>query len=126
MPQQYVSRQQEITAAYLKALDNHLADIVEGRETDMKEISDFASQLHIHPVHLSNTIKTATGKSACYFFEHKIIAIAKSLLENTTMSVREIAHLLTYDPSNFTKFFKAYVNKTPRQYRLDFISENDA
>ena len=119
MAQQLQSRPEEITSAYLKALDNHLTDIVEGREVDVKEINEIAELLHIHPTHLSNTIKLATGKSACYFYEHKIIEIAKSLLEQHTKTITEIAHLLTYDPSNFTKFFKSYVQKTPSQYRKD-------
>ena len=116
-----ISRQEEITSKFLKALDNHLNDVVEGRTDTMKEINEIAELLHIHPTHLSNTVRLATGKSACSFYEHKIIDIAKSLLENTQYSIAEIAHTLTYDPSNFTKFFKAYVNKTPTQYRADFL-----
>lgn len=115
-----ISRQEEITSKYLKALDNHLNDVVEGRTDRMKEINEIAEQLHIHPTHLSNTVRQFTGKSACSFYEHKIIDIAKLLLEQTPKSIAEIAHILTYDPSNFTKFFKVYVNKTPKQYRVDF------
>jgi len=121
MTHQSTPRQEEITNAYLKALDDHLGDIVEGREGTMKEINEIAEQLHIHPTHLSNTVKLATGKSACYFFEHKIIDIAKKLLEQQDKSITEIAHQLTYDPSNFTKFFKQYVHKTPGQYRKDLL-----
>jgi len=119
-----MTRQEEITKRYLEALDNHLADLVEGRTNDIKEINEIAELLHIHPTHLSNTIKQATGKSACYFYEHKIIDIAKSLLDNSSKSISDIAYLLTYDPSNFTKFFKSYVNKTPSQYRKDSVKNN--
>lgn len=124
MSQQLYSRKDEITSAYLKALDDHLADIVEGRTADMKEINEIAELLYIHPTHLSNTVKLATGKSACYFYEHKIIEIAKTLLQQRTRSVTSVAYQLTYDPSNFTKFFKAYVHKTPGQYRKDFFKNN--
>lgn len=124
MAQQLKTRPEEITSDYLKALDDHLADIVEGRTTIMKEVNEIAELLHIHPTHLSNTIKLATGKSACYFYEHKIIDMAKALLEQSTESITHIAHRLTYDPSNFTKFFKAYVNKTPGQYRKDLLKNN--
>lgn len=124
MSQQLYSRKDEITSAYLKALDDHLADIVEGRTADMKEINEIAELLYIHPTHLSNTVKLATGKSACYFYEHKIIEIAKTFLQQRTRSVTSVAYQLTYDPSNFTKFFKAYVHKTPGQYRKDFFKNN--
>lgn len=121
MPQPPPSRKTEITTAYLQALDDHLADLVEGRTGDMKEVNEIAELLHIHPTHLSNTIKLATGKSACYFYEHKIIDIAKSLLEQPGKSISDVARLLTYDPSNFTKFFKAYVHQTPGQYRKEHL-----
>lgn len=124
MTDQKISRQEEITSRYLNALDNHLSDLVEGRTGDMKEIQEIAELLHIHPTHLSNTIRLATGKSACYFYEHKIIDIAKSLLEQNTKSITDIAYLLTYDPSNFTKFFKSYVNKTPSKYRADYLKKS--
>jgi AraC-like DNA-binding protein len=124
MAQPFYSRKDEITSAYLKALDDHLADIVEGRTTVMKEINEIAELLHIHPTHLSNTVKLATGKSACYFYEHKIIEIAKTLLQQGTKSVTDVAYQLTYDPSNFTKFFKSYVHQTPGQYRKDFFKNN--
>jgi AraC family transcriptional regulator of adaptative response / methylphosphotriester-DNA alkyltransferase methyltransferase len=119
-----MTRQEEITSRYLNALDNHLADLVEERTSDMKEINEIATLLHVHPTYLSNTIKRTTGRSACYFYEYKIIDIAKSLLEQNAKSITDIAHLLTYDPSNFTKFFKAYVHKTPTHYRADFLKNN--
>jgi AraC family transcriptional regulator of adaptative response / methylphosphotriester-DNA alkyltransferase methyltransferase len=110
-------RRDEITSAYLKALDRHLADLLADRTLDMMEVNEIAEQLNIHPTHLSNTIKLTTGKSACYFYEHKIIDIAKALLQDPSKSISHVARLLTYDPSNFTKFFKAYVNQTPGEYR---------
>ena len=55
------ARQHEITSNYLSEIDKHLSDIVEGRATEMFEIKEFADILHIHPTHLSNTIKLATG-----------------------------------------------------------------
>ena len=120
MTKELISRQDEITSKFLKAIDEHLVDIVQGRADTMMEINEIAKQLNIHPTHLSNTVRLTTGKSACSFYEHKIIDIAKSLLEKTQNSITEIAHTLTYDPSNFTKFFKAYVNK---KYREDFLKK---
>ncbi len=110
-------RQREITADYMVALDKHLDDILTGRALDMFEIRDFADQMHIDARHLSNTIKLVTGKAPCYFYEHKIMDIARRELQETDASVSEIAVRLTYDPSNFVKFFKRYQGVTPKQYR---------
>ena len=117
LPPNLFARQHEITADYLREVDRHLADIVAGRATEMFEVRDFAGILCIHPTHLSNTIKEATGHSPCYFFEERILEIARQLLHNPSRSVADIAANLTYDPSNFTKFFKRFQGCTPKQYR---------
>lgn len=120
VPKKILARQYEITDDFLKEIDKHLLNIVEERVTVMFEIRDFADILHIHPRHLSNTIKFATGHAPCFYFEEKILDIAKRLLEKNELSIHAIASLLTYDPSNFTKFFKRFTGQTPKEYREAF------
>jgi AraC family transcriptional regulator of adaptative response / methylphosphotriester-DNA alkyltransferase methyltransferase len=43
------------------------------------------------------------------------------MLEENTMPINAIASLLTYDPSNFTKFFKRFSGETPKAYRDRFL-----
>jgi AraC family transcriptional regulator of adaptative response / methylphosphotriester-DNA alkyltransferase methyltransferase len=125
IPKKILARQHEITADFLIAVDKHLNDIMENRVMDMMEIRDFADDLHIHPTHLSNTIKLTTGKAPCYFFEEKIMNIAKKMLRDTSIPIAEIASQLTFDPSNFTKFFKRFEGITPKQYGEEmFISSS--
>ena len=126
MPQKILARQHEIVADYYRAVDQHLADILAGRATEMLEIRDLAAQLCIHPTHLSNTVKLATGHPACYYFEAQIMAIARQLLADTTRTAADIAANLTYDPSNFTKFFKHFAGCTPKQYREQVWAERRA
>ena len=121
LPKKIFARQREITADFLTEVDKHLLDIIEGRTDTMLEIRDFAQIMHIHPTHLTNTVKQATGNSPCYFFEDKILSIAKTMLEKNDRSINAIATLLTYDPSNFTKFFKKFAGQTPKQYRDAFL-----
>ena len=110
-------RQKEIVRQYLKVLDEHIDQLKSGNAVRALEIRDFASLLHVHPVHLSNTIKEVTGQSSCSFYEARLLEISKELLLNTKMSIGEIAIRLTYDPSNFTKFFKNYTGTTPKKFR---------
>ena len=124
IPKKILARQHEITVDYLKAVDKHLDDLMNNRVMDMLEIRDFADQLHIHPIHLSNTIKLATGKSPCWFFEEKIMTIAKNMLADQRLSINQVATRLTFDPSNFTKFFKRFEGVTPKQYREELFVES--
>jgi AraC family transcriptional regulator of adaptative response / methylphosphotriester-DNA alkyltransferase methyltransferase len=111
------ARQKEIVHQYEAELDKHMLELKAGEVEIMHEISDFARMLNIHPVHLSNTVKEVTGRSACDLFEHRLVILSKEMLANTNLPVAEIARQLTYDPSNFTKFFKKYVKMTPKEYR---------
>lgn len=117
LPKKIFARQHEIFADFLKEIDIHLEDIVTGRATEMFHIKDFAAKLFIHPTHLSNTIKLTTGKAPCFFFEEKLMKISRELLAETDEPIARIAERLTYDPSNFTKFFKHFESITPKQYR---------
>lgn len=111
-------RQQEIVTTYQLLLRNHLQDLRHGRANTTYEVGDLADQMHMHPVHLSNTIKEVTGKSPCYFYEHGLMEISKDMILNTKLSIAAIARHLMYDPSNFNKFFKSYAGVTPHQFRL--------
>ncbi|QMU30611.1 helix-turn-helix domain-containing protein [Adhaeribacter radiodurans] len=116
-------RQRQIRTEFLKELDKHILDVATGRVETMFEIKEFANLLHIHPRHLTNTVKLTTGKHPCFYFEERILAAAKQMLSENKMSIAQIATLLTYDPSNFTKFFKRYTGQTPKQFREEVVRE---
>lgn len=118
-----ISRNEEIFQNFLSLIDEHLNDLIGGRVDTMFELRDFAKRLFIHPGHFSNVIKEHTGKHPCYFFEKKILVIAKDLLQEAQYSVADVARILTYDPSNFTKWFKAFEGITPSQYRARLIKQ---
>lgn len=111
------ARKKEIVGQFLHELDIHIADLKVGRADHAYEIRDLARILHIHPVHLSSTVKEVTGRSTCDHFEERLVNVSKELLLTTDMSISSIALQLTYDPSNFTKFFKHFTGVTPRMFR---------
>jgi AraC-type DNA-binding domain-containing proteins len=110
-------RQREIVDQYIAELDKHVEALRKGETDEVKEIREFAQILHVHPVHLSHTIKEVTGKTSCDLFEERMVKVSKELLLTTNMTIAQIAMQLTYDPSNFTKFFKQYTGITPKQFR---------
>ena len=117
LPKKILSRQAEITQEFLVQVDKHLADVLSGKAEKMYHIKDFAAIMFVHPVHLSNTIKMSTGHSPCYFFEEKLMDEARRLLREGKTSISEIADRLTFDTSNFTKFFKRFEGVTPSAFR---------
>jgi len=110
-------RKKEIAKEYIAQLDAHIQQLKEGKADRAFEIRDFAQMLHVHPVHLSNTIKEVTGQSTCDLYEERLIKISKDLLLHTDLNIAVIARQLTYDPSNFTKFFKHFSGITPKKFR---------
>lgn len=112
-----MKRAEEITLAYFALLDSHLADIVSGKVIEMMELNQIAGALSISPAHLSDTIQATRGHHPCHFYDGKILEHAMRLLVETDMSIAEIARLLTYEPTNFSKFFKKFRYETPGQFR---------
>ncbi len=111
------ARQEEIVQLYLAELDKHMNELKLGQSEKTLEIKDFAEKLFIHPTHLSNTLHEVLGKSPCDIYEEKLISIAKELIVSTKKPIGHIAEILTFDPSNFTKFFKSYAGVTPKKFR---------
>ncbi|MCE7042795.1 AraC family transcriptional regulator [Dyadobacter sp. CY312] len=112
-----MKRSEEITHAYFDFLDKHLADILSGNVTEMMELNEIAAELNISAQHLGDTIQQTMGNHPCHFYDSKILEQAMKLLVETDMSIAGIAKLLTYEPSNFSKFFKKFRYETPGQFR---------
>lgn len=112
-----MKRSEEITNQYFIFLEKHIQDVVSGSIAEFMEVNEIARQLAVSHKHLTDTIKKETGQHPCYFYDEKIIEEAKSMLINSDRSVAEIARIFTYDPSNFSKFFKKMTGATPGEFR---------
>lgn len=112
-----MTRPNEIVEKYLFELDKHMVELKDGKAESTFQIKDLAELLFIHPTHLSNTIHDLLGKSPCDIYEEKLMNISKELILASNDPISKIAQTLTFDPSNFSKFFKRFENMTPKQYR---------
>ncbi|MFT4032747.1 MAG: AraC family transcriptional regulator [Siphonobacter sp.] len=119
MGQDILKRSKEITQSYFNFLDKHIADVISGNVDQFMEINQIASELFLSHKHLTDTIQKETGNHPCHFYDLKIIEEAQKMLSKTDKSVAEIAKTLTYDPSNFSKFFKKFVGQTPGHFRKE-------
>lgn len=106
------TRNDVICSQFLSLLEEHFKS--------MKRVDDYAALLNLTPKYLSETVKAKLGKSALYFIHKRIVREAKYLLVYTDRTVYNIALALNFhDASQFTKFFKQKVGKSPRQFRID-------
>lgn len=117
--QSKTKRSKEITNDYFTFLDTHVEDVASGKVIDFLALKQIAQLLHVSHTHLSDTIQQATGHHPCYFYDLKIVEKAQQLLIQTDWSIAVIAKKLTYDPSNFTKFFKSLTGVTPGDFRKE-------
>ncbi len=112
-----MKRSEEITSQYFTFLDNHIQGVISGTIPEFMELNEIASELALSHKHLTDTVKKETGQHPCFFYDEKIIQQAKEMLIVTDKSIAEIARIFTYDPSNFSKFFKKMTGFTPGNFR---------
>jgi AraC-like DNA-binding protein len=85
---------------------------------EKRTIEDYAGMLNITANHLSQSVKSASGKNALSFINERVLSEAKSLIQYTDFDIAEIAYQLNFsDPANFGKFFKKHAGLTPLEFR---------
>lgn len=86
--------------------------------TEKRTIEDYAELLNVTPNHLSQSIKSASGKNALSYINERLLTEAKSLILFTDLDIAEISWQLNFsDPANFGKFFKKHTDQTPLEFR---------
>src|ERR1700722_15784347 len=114
------NRSSQIVKSFKKSLEDHYRDLVSGKAEIVFRVQDYAAAQNLHPNYLSNVVKTKTGKSISAWIADKTIAEAKSLLQNSTSSIKEIAFLLGFPEANhFSNYFKKHAGVTPVAYRKE-------
>lgn len=84
----------------------------------LKNPSDFARLLNIHPNHLNRTLKEVSEKTTTERIAQRVLEEAKILLKHSSWSISDIAYALGYEESaHFIHFFKKKLNQTPQIYR---------
>lgn len=114
---------EEVLTSYFNLLDKHLDNLVNGTEATMLELNQIASLLNLPHKKLITIVRTSLGNHPCHFYDQKILEKAQQLLIESDWPVAKIALRLTYDPSNFSKFFKKYTGKTPGAFREKYRSD---
>ena len=78
----------------------------------------FGEQLKLSPNYLSDLLKRETGKGIKEYTDEYLIAKAKILLLNSTISVSELAYELGFAyPQSFTRLFRKKTGHSPKDFR---------
>ena len=84
-----------------------------------RQVIFYAGKLFITPRHLSQVVKSVTGKTAGELIDEIVIGEAKILLANHSLNVSGVAEALNFSNSSFFgKYFKKNTNLSPSVYRM--------
>lgn len=116
------NRSSEIVRNFKKTLEKHYRDLVNGTADKTFRVQDYAAAQHLHPNYLSNVIKSKTGKPIAAWITEKTITEARSLLQNSSRPVKEIAGLLGFaESTHFSNYFKKHTLLSPVAYRKQYL-----
>jgi two-component system, response regulator YesN len=80
----------------------------------------FAEKLNLTKEYISQYFKNKTGTNLVNYLNEFRIQNAKKLLSETNLSINEVAQNVGYNtPNSFSRIFKQYVGKSPREYRQE-------
>ncbi len=109
-------RRQIIKKKELTSVDSFMAYIKRNYRDNTLE--QMAVYFNYHPNYLSARLKQETGKSYLELIQKQRLKVAKDLLENSTLSVEQIAQECGYSSSSFFyKKFKESCKMTPSKFR---------
>jgi AraC family transcriptional regulator, transcriptional activator of pobA len=112
------NRSSQIVKTFRENLEKHFRDLADGKVQVLYQVQDYARLQSLNPNYLSNVIKSKTGKAISAWIADKTIAEAKSLLRNSSVSIKQVAFQLGFSESNhFSNYFKKHTNLTPNAFR---------
>ena len=83
-----------------------------------RTVQFYADLQHLSPYYFSTIIKEKSGKSAMQWIESVTMTFARQYLENSDMSLKQIAEQLHFpDQSTFGRYFKQREGCSPSEYR---------
>ena len=96
-------------------------NLLEDHFKDIRSVERFASMMSVSEKKLNKSTSLILGKSPKEIIDERVVLEAKRLLAHTGNSIKEIGYELGFDePTNFIKYFKKHVGKTPIEFRGSF------
>jgi AraC-like DNA-binding protein len=94
--------------------------LVEDKYRQWHKVADYASEIHVTPKHLSQTVKNITGKVAKDHIQDRLLLEAKRLLLHTDLNIKEVGYTIGFEePLHFSSFFKKHAGTSPTAFRAE-------
>jgi AraC family transcriptional regulator len=114
-----LARQSEVvSSANIRRWLVEAKEYIEERYSENPRLTDIASYVEIHPVHLAQEFKRAYGTTVGQFSRSLRLERARKLLAETREPISNIAVKTGfYDPAHFSRVFKSQFGLTPSEFR---------
>jgi AraC family transcriptional activator of pobA len=96
-------------------------NLLEENFKEIKSVAWFAKNMSVSEKKLNKSTSLVLGKSPKEIIDERVILEAKRLLAHTANSIKEVGFDLGFEePTNFIKYFRKHVGKTPIEFRAQF------
>lgn len=116
---QFITREEinhTVVRKFSSLLDSYLAESAESE--GLPTVAYFADKCCYSTKYFGELVKTETGRTARDFINDRILASAKKLLADESMSIAQVSLRLGFEyPQHFVRFFKSHSGVTPSEYR---------
>jgi len=116
---QFITREEinhSVVRKFSSLLDSYLAERAEGE--GLPTVAYFADKCCYSTKYFGELVKTETGRTARDFINDRILASARKLLADGSMSIVRVSQKLGFEyPQHFVRFFKSHSGVTPSEYR---------
>lgn len=104
------SRKYSLAHEFRKLVNQHFREV--------RSVAEYASMLHITPKYLSECTQARYRYPAIKLIHQRLLLESELLLLYSSMSIKEIAHVLRFDTTaHFARFFRSYKGIAPAAYR---------
>ncbi|MGN0228491.1 MAG: helix-turn-helix domain-containing protein [Muribaculaceae bacterium] len=116
---QFITREEvnhSVVKKFLSLLDDYIS--TKAAQEGLPMVAYFADKCCLSSGYFGNLVRVGTGRSAKGIIADYLLAHAKELLNDYSLTVAMVSESLGFDyPQHFVRFFKAQTGHTPSQYR---------
>ena len=120
---QFITREEinhSVVKKFIELLDDYIS--TKALHDGLPTVAYFADKCCLSNGYFGNLVRVETGRTAKDIISDHLLAHAKQLLNDETLTVTMISNRLGFEyPQHFVRFFKSHTGKTPSAYRNALI-----